>query len=184
MLQFFDETGLNPLPAGIAVSVYQTQVALVGPSQSLGNFGLYIGTAYTTAGGKVAIDVDTAISYIATFSASGQAPGVGATSSLPFVGFIGSSSDPTVVTVTGYRSPTLSVTGYAQAQVSNWPKLWMLKAASTPGGNAYGVAIMLGAIFNKADEFFELVHGAMRLQSCTGAQLDTWAYDFFGGNLP
>ncbi len=186
MLQFWDETGLNPLPAGILVTVYQTDEPAIGAWQTVTGFGVEIGSGFTIAGGLCNISVAQAVAYIATFSGSGQAPGATQSGPVPpFVAFVGGNPLlPTSITVPGYRSPTLSTIGYAQSQIAVWPKGWIDSSGSTPGGVPYNIAILLGALFAKADSFGEILHGALRLQSCTGSQIDTWAYDFFGGNLP
>jgi hypothetical protein len=182
-LQFFDETGVNALPAGIRVTVYQPQDPIQKPSDFITQLGVLIGSAFTTPGGNCAVDVQTAVSYIAVFDMSGQAPGEQISGIPPFVEFIGGGSDPTTIVIPGYRSPTLSTTGYANNMAALWPRGWFTDGLVSPG-IAYGIAILKAAIFAQADAFGELIHGALRLQSSAGSQIDTWAYDFFGGNLP
>ena len=61
-LQFLDETGLNPLPAGIFVQVFNPLTAAL------------IGTAWTQPGGYCAIFPPLGVQCTATFSRNSQAP--------------------------------------------------------------------------------------------------------------
>jgi hypothetical protein len=185
-LQFLDEAG-NALPAGVRVTVYQPNGNVPG-AIAPPPLGAFIGQAFTTPGGLCNINVMQSVPYIALFDMSSQAPtsipgfsGSGAGSG--FAGFSGGTGT-TVVTLSGYRSPTLSTAGYAQLQTALWPKGWFADTARRPGGNAYGVGVLVGAMIAQVDSFFEVVHGALRLPSCVGPQVDSWARDFFGPYLP
>ena len=127
--QFYDESGVNNLPAGIQVLVYPS----TGPQTP----ATLIGSAWTQPAGFANIEVATAVNYVAVFVGS-QAPPTSQA-------FSGASADPTVVTVDGYKSPSLSLQGYTQAQVHGWVRKWFGDAAGLPGGNAFALADGLSA---------------------------------------
>jgi hypothetical protein len=189
MLQFFDEQGVDPLPAGIRVTLYQPSAPIASAAGFATLLGPIVGQAYTTAGGYCNLQVQTAVPYAVTFDMSAQAPQqavfIGTPGFPKFALFNGAVANAvTQVTVPGYCSPVLSTAGYAQTQAALWPTNWFEPEASSPGGNVYALAVLLGAIFAQADQFGEIIHGAIRLQSSTGLQIDSWVRDFFGGNLP
>jgi hypothetical protein len=150
--------------------------------------GPIVGQAYITAGGYCNLLVQSAVAYVAVFDMSAQAPLQAAfiTPGLPkFVTFNGAAvGSVTQIVAPGYRSPVLSAAGYASVQAGIRPAQWFDTEASTLGGNAYNIALLIGAMFAQADSFAEIIHGAIRLQSSTGSQIDLWVRDFFGGNFP
>jgi hypothetical protein len=168
MIQFYDETGINPLPAGIEVSVYPG----TGPQTP----ATLVGTAFTIAGGTAAISVNQAVPYVATFFGT-QAP-------TEAQAFSGGATEPTNVTVQAYRSPSMSVEGYTQAQIQFWPNGWFSESAQAPGGIAWAVAQGLSAGLAFLDTQGQTELERMRLQSCVGPEIDSWAVDFLGSFLP
>lgn len=196
MVTFFDEVtaASNPLPPGILVSVYGGSVA---PAN-------LVGSGYLTLGGNLSITLQPAGNYIATFTGT-QAPALD-------VAFMTDANGNATVNVTGYRSPTMSATGYAIEQTNRWPTSWYTAGASSPGGNAYPFAAGLGAILNAGDVLLQAALAEMRLPTSPGAEfqfpiafdetgsydsgvgvfdpqyasdaIDTWAADFFGAGSP
>lgn len=166
-LQFMDETGINPLPAGIQVSVYPS----TGPQTAL----TLIGMAWTEPGGYCNITPVQSVTYVAAFIGN-QAP----QSQAPFTG--GAPATTTVVTCPNYRSPSLSTDGYAVEQTNIWPTGpgWFGDAAKVPGGTAYALAEGNGAMLEVLDLSTQSVLSSMRLQSSMGGDIDTWAFDFLG----
>lgn len=166
MLALLDETGLNPLPAGIYVAVY--------PSTGAMDSSTLVGNAWTQPGGLADIDVDNAVQYRAAFVGT-QAP----QQVQDFVGATGT----TEVICDGYRSPSLSNAGYAIEQtVGVWPKGpgWWGDEARVVGGVAYPFAYGIGGLLELLDLKTQVVLGMERGQSSFGADLDSWARDFVG----
>lgn len=155
---FYDETGVNPLPAGIKVTV------LAG--------SIVIGQGWTLAGGVAVIPLGASGSFLATFFGT-QAPQGSAVVATDANG-------NAIVIVNGYRSPSLSVLGYAIEETNLWPTGWFSDVARTTGGNAYAVAIGLAGVLNFLDQQGQTLLAMERLQSCSASDIDTWAFDFFG----
>lgn len=168
MIAFMDESGVNPLPPGIVVSIAKAS----HPHTP-------VATGVIVAGGGANIGLDASTEYIATFSMAGQAPAVQAfftSASVP--------TNPTAVSVSGYVSPVKSAADYAATSTGLlYPRGWFTAEASAPGGNAYAVALLFGSGLAKVDSLAQIVQGALRLPSCQGSQIDSWAYDFFGEYL-
>lgn len=169
MLQIFDETGINPIPAGIEVSIY--------PAGQPQNDTTLIASAWTAVGGLADINVSQSVNYVADFF-GGQAPDV----QQAFSG--GPAAATTSVTVVGYRSPSLSTLGYTQEQINLWPSQWFSDAARAPGGNAYPFAFGFGALFESLDAQGQYEAEKTRLVSSVGADIDSWNHDFLGTWLP
>jgi hypothetical protein len=166
VIAFVDETGLNPLPAGLQVSVYPA----TGPQ----NASTLVGTAWLAAGGTANITVENAVSYVAVFFGR-QAPQTAQT-------FVGGSGTTTTATVQAYRSPTLSLQGYTAEHVNLWPKgdAWFGEAAGQLGGEAYAVAYGLSAVLATMDGGVQYELERIRAQSSIGPDLDSWFADFLG----
>lgn len=167
-LQFYDETGINPLPAGIEVTVYVSTAQQVPAN--------VIGVGWTKPGGLCDIEnLSNAVIYVATFFGK-QAP----LQQAPFVG----DAPGTLVAVTcdGYRSPALSIDGYANEQANFWPSGpgWFGDEAREVGGTAYALAQGNGAMLAVLDLEEQGVLSEMRLQSSEGADIDSWALDMIG----
>ena len=167
-IQFFDETGLNPLPPGVLVAITDQN-------------GKAIGTAYTTLGGYFSVPVATAVTYTATFIGT-QAPQQSQT-------FVGAATlDPTeqytLVSVQNYRSPVISAAGYADLASELQPNGWYAQSEIVPGGGLH--AVMRGLLGGQAliDGELQQIQAAMRLPSCTGPAIDSWARDFFNSPGP
>jgi hypothetical protein len=156
-LLFVDETGLNPLPAGIEVTVVD------------GN-GDAIGSAYTSAGGFCAITVTNSVAYTASFFGK-QAPSASQA-------FVGTGFSPTIVTVANYESPSRVAASYAAMYLGKLPPRRVAQSAKMAGGNAYAIAQGLGSVAATLDASVQQLMGADRLQSGTGSAIDTWAADF------
>jgi hypothetical protein len=168
-VNFVDETGLNPLPAGLLATIYSGAPPLLPAN--------IIGAAYLQTGGVAAFaNVQPNSTYTATFvGAITQVPSM--TSSCTFTT---GTDGPTIAAVVGYVSSALSVAGYAAAQTSNYPLNRFDQSALVPGGNAYNLAYGLAALLARLDLQTQTIRGALRLQSSQGIELDSWAYDFFG----
>jgi hypothetical protein len=156
-LLLMDETGLNPLPAGILVSI----------SDATG----MVGQAYTTAGGLLNVSVANLDAVTATFRGT-QAP------SAPFA-FVGNGGNPQTIVILGYRSPTLSGPGSAALQTAKWPRKFGL-VAKAAGGNAYAFAAGMAAMLAAIDADTQSVLGSERLQSSVSTAIDSWVNDFLG----
>jgi hypothetical protein len=160
-LSFVDETGTNPLPAGVQVFVY-------------GN-GVLISSAYTVAGGSAPFVLPANSTFVATFVGR-QAP------TLP-VTFTTDALSRATITVNGYRSPSLSARGYNAELLNLVPVLWLNDTARAQGGNAYAVGMGYSGVLNWLDQEAQVLLAMQRLQSSTGSDLDSWAMDFFGGQF-
>jgi len=163
-LVFVDETGLNPLPAGIFVQVFNSVTDVL------------IGEAWTQPGGVCSIAAPLNVECYAEFSYSSQAPGQG--SSCIFTNAGGPEGG--VVTVTGYRSPSLSGPGYAAFEMTKLVRLWQNTKAKSLGGNAYALGAGFGAGIAAIDAQAQQVLQMDRLQSSVDGQVDTWSMDFVG----
>jgi hypothetical protein len=161
-LAFVDETGINPLPAGILVTVTNAST------------GAPVGAAWTQPGGTVAIGVSAGTQYIAAFSLSAQAPedpleftpdGNGATY---------------VIAVSPYRSPSLSAVGYTQLEMAKLVRGWFGDTARAPGGVAYAIGFALAAGLFAFDGQTQANLGIQRLQGSQGADIDSWSLDMVG----
>jgi hypothetical protein len=164
-LIFLDETGLNPIPAGIAVTV----IAVGGLAP--------VGTQWTQPGGTCSFPLSLNANYIASFTGR-QAP--------PSPQIFTAQSGTTTIIVNGYRSPSLSQAGYALEQTILWPTGpgWFSDAAKARGGNAYSIAYSIGGLLESLDAQTQYELTRTRLQNCVGPDIDSWAADFFGGQLP
>jgi hypothetical protein len=163
---FTDESGINALPPGILVALADSA-------------GDVVGSDYLRRGGRLNVDVQGAVPYVASFSGT-LAP----RTSVAFLGNAVGGAD-TIVAVPGYCSPTLSGAGYTKQQTDNlWVRGWFSQVARTTGGNAYALASALAATHAKVDDQAMRLLSAMRGQTCEGPDLDSWAADFFGKRLP
>lgn len=165
-LQFVDETTFNPLPAGVVVSIYGGTTIMTST---------LVATVYLIAGGYAPIaPLQTNGVYTATFVGV-QAPSVSCQ-------FVFNGYNMTVAVVYGYRSPTLSSSGYAAEMTGLWPTgpAWFGDAAKVPGGVAYAVAYGLAGQIASFDSAVQTELGRLRVQTCVGSDLDTWAADFLG----
>lgn len=171
MIQFFDETGLNGLPAGVQVSVYPAVGAQTPAS--------LVGAAFTQVGGYAAINVLPSTNYVAVFVGRNAPP-----TSQSFT-----SADVDVLTqvvCTPYRSPSLSLRGYTQEQANHLPTGpgWYSDAAKAPGGVVWAVLSAGAATVAQIDSQTQVALEMMRLQSCVGADIDSWQADYLNGYLP
>ena len=164
MIVLVDETGLNPLPPGILVTVTTAN-------------GLAVGSGYTQLGGSADIPLGGAIEYIATFA------GVGApTTPQAFVG----NAQPNVTTtvpVKGYLSPFLSAAGHTNSITRWYVRKWLGDAAKQPGGLAQALFTAFGWALGQLDTEEMQILAAQRAQTAQGPALDSWVYDFLGNYL-
>lgn len=169
MLALVDQAN-NPLPAGVYVAVYP-----FGAAFKTANL---VGSGWTQAGGLCSITVQAALTYTAVFVGV-QAPGAPAT-------FAGQSGNTTTVTVQGYRSPSLSQSGYAIEQANKWPSGpgWFGSVARSPGGIAYAVAYGIAGAIASLDLSAQSELQRLRLWSSAGLDIDSWAADFLDGWFP
>lgn len=196
MVVLYDETGLSPLPPGILVTIGTTTPASpavrlltetgdvlsteYGELIALGavpQTSTTVYTGYTQLGGSVNFTPDGAVQYSASFTGT-QAP----SGSLNFTGNALAGQD-TTVTVTGYRSPTLSQLGYTQEQMNLWVNRIFGDSARQPGGNAYALAYGLSGVLSYLDTSTQQAVASSRVETCQGSALDSWAFDFFGNYL-
>lgn len=165
MLYFVDESGLNPLPPGI-------QVTIVLPD------GTIIGQGYTVYGGKLNVQVKGAVSYVAVFSGT-QAPQV----TIAFTG--NPTGGDTTITVLGYMvSAGASLAGYTDLFFRAYPRGVLSRDAWKPGTPEYALFSSLAMAAATIDAQATQLQGALRAFTCIGADLDSWAADFFGTALP
>lgn len=166
MLQFFDETAINNLPAGVDVTI--TTAA-----------GAAVGSAFSQPGGLVNIAVVQGTAYVASF-AGFQGPG----GTQAFTG--GVATKTTQIVVQAYRSPSLSVVGYTTEMAGVLPTGpgWYSDAAKSPGGVTWAVLTGGAGLLGQLDYQTQVAISTMRLQSCVGTDIDSWVFDFFGGQLP
>jgi hypothetical protein len=157
-ITFFDETGTNPFPPGVKVTIVNTSAALIA-------------VAYTTVGGVITVALQTGTTYAASFV------GTQAVSAQPVI-FV--SSPTTNITVPNYRSPALSATGYAQTQMEVLPNEDFPASALTVGGIAYTIGYGFGSGAFQTDYETQQTLAANRLQSCQNNMVDSWATDFIG----
>ncbi len=157
---FYDETGVNPLPAGVFVALYPS----AGP-QTL----LFSG--WTQAAGIVPITTSNAVNYNGVFIGR-QAP--------PNQTVVGGAT----FACQGYRSPSLSVAGYAVEGAALLPSGWTSDAARAQGGIAYALMAGNAGILQALDAMAQYEIEKMRLQSSVGSDIDAWAADFLGTTLP
>jgi hypothetical protein len=167
-IAFVDESGLSNLPAGLLATVYSGAIPI---SANI------VGTAYLQTGGIATFaNVQPNSEYCATF--------VGAVTQSPpttaLCVFTTPSTGASTAIVLGYVSPTLSIAGYAAAQTSLYPLNRFSPAALAPGGTAYALAYGLAALLARLDLQTQTTRAALRLQSCQGGAIDSWAYDFLG----
>lgn len=178
-LVFYDETGNNPLPAGIEVSVYNANGG--PPIGTLQPAGALIGTAWTEPGGTCSIIVPPGTLLIATFALSAQAPD----------GYVEFTPDGQTaayeVIVPGYRSNSLSTVGYTEAQMVKLVRGWFGPQAKSPSpdgvapsGEAWAIGYGFAAALDVLDAQIQKVLSTMRLQSCVGGDIDSWSLDMVG----
>jgi len=141
-------------------------------------FGNPVASGYTRFGGYLDVTVQGAVEYVAAFTGT-QAP----QAPLPFVGQA-QPGVPTTLYVGGYVSPSLSIVGYTQLGCRLLPRRRHSNAAKQLGGGIYATVSIFGIAVGTLDAQTEQLLGAERLWTCQGADLDSWALDFFGSWLP
>lgn len=156
---FYDETGLNPLPAGIQVFIYPA----TGP-QTL------VASGWTQPGGVVPFTLSNAVNYSGIFLGR-QAP--------PNQVVVGGAT----FACQGYSSPSLSQAGYIAEQAQLLPGGWFGETATVAGGNTFPILQGNAALLAALDTMAQYEIGKMRLQSSAGTDVDSWARDFLGTSL-
>lgn len=166
-IAFVDETGTNPLPPGI-------QVTLQTPS---GGALVAYGEDYIRAGGLLPVNVIGGTEYVASFVGT-QAPTDPLANPTSFVG--SNVLETTVVTVSNYRSPAASQLGYTEYEMELLPigQGWWGDDAKEPGGIAWALGFAAASVLGTLDYSVEQVLETLRVYSCTGTEIDTWANDF------
>jgi len=169
MLVFTDETGINPLPPGVLVTVYPA-----GAQQVSGNVLI---SGYTQLGGILNGDVAGAVQYVATFYGT-LAP------ELPQV-FYGNANpgQNTIISVDQYRSPFLSQQGYTEEALRLYINGWLGDSAQAAGDPANALFSAFASALGAIDLEQQQILAAERVQTSTGSALDSWAFDFFGPYL-
>jgi hypothetical protein len=165
-LQFYDETGLNPLPAGIFVQLFPAGQPYNAPST-------LISSGWTEPLGMCSAAVGPDTQYTAVFGSSFQAPSVTATFEPDGV------VNPFPVTVAGYRSPSFSQGGYTQQEMSTLVNLWYTQG-KVPGAIANSIGQGFGAGLALLDLQVQQTLAMQRLQYCVGPNVDSWSLDFVG----
>ena len=141
----FDETGLNPVPAGIFVNIFRppsppavltwTRASTLSPLPQYDGVthlgGLFDVPTLNLVPGQLYGIMFTGVQAPGQCSAHFIAAPVGALS---------------IALASAYRSPSLSQLGYTQEETDFWPRGWFSSAASSPGGNAYGLAYGLAGV--------------------------------------
>jgi hypothetical protein len=61
---------------------------------------------------------------------------------------------------------------------------WLPTAAAMAGSNAWKLFFALSVIHALLDDATRAIGASERLQAAAGAQVDAWAFDFFGNDLP
>jgi len=175
LLAFLDETGSNPLPAGIYVQIYAGSIdGLLGAPP--------IAAGWTQPGGLCNVPVQPGNLITCVFSLSSQAP------PNPVEITPDGNGPVYTVTVAPYRSPSLSDSGYAALLTSKLPRGWFSGAAladepgdGSPSGIAYAIAYAIGAALAALDQGQTQVNlGRARLGPSVGADIDSWSTDMVG----
>lgn len=167
-MQFLDYVG-NPMAAGVRVQLYSPTAQQIPEN--------VLATDWTRPNGLCPDLTPTAgTQYVAVFRGR-QGPVVQVT-------FTGGVTAPTIVTVPQYQSPTLTTTNWALLQtLVLWNKsriaTWS-DAARQPGGMAFALAAGIGAQVDLLDDPAQDFLSAARVQSSSGADIDSWFYDFLG----
>ena len=163
-----DSNGTNPLPPSVVISVY--------PAGAQQNAQTLADSGYVLVGGRVKLTLLENTAYTGVFSGY-QAPVQPISFTSPT-----STSDTTALTiiVAPYTSPVLSAIGYAEAMLDLEPNKWLTDAAKLPGGNAYNVALGIGSQVAAVDYQAQVLLASLRLDTCEGLQLESYAADFLG----
>lgn len=167
MITFQDANG-NPLPAAVRADFYAG--SSISPTSTV------IESEYIQVGGGVTPSTLTTGTYTVSFYGTWAPTGT--------VTISYNSSQSQTVTVTGYQSPTLSQSGFALAQAGRWVRGAFGDSSKTTGGIAYNLAFGLSYALLTLSQYIQQVFQAMRLPTSVDTSIDTWAKDFFGGNLP
>ena len=181
---FVDETTYNPIPAGVQYQVYYQGDPIIATTTTLPSG--YVEQPTLVQGGYVGVNglanivLDQNSSYVVLFSGE-QAPTVQAL-------FSTTTATTQQVVVTGYQSPNGSQTGYAARTLGLWTTGWVGDEYKQPGpagttGIAFAVGMGFASTFAELDTRQQTVTAATRLDSCVGAQVDSFAADFFAGTL-
>jgi hypothetical protein len=167
---FYDQTGLGYVPPGVVVTIYPLGSAQL-PKNVTASGG--IGVA-----GILNASLAPGQYFVATFSGvSEQTPQQAATFQTNPDGSL------TKVTVNSFGSPVQSAAGYAnQLRTIHYPKGWLGDPEDTPVANAWFAGI--GGGLGDVDTTLQIERTALRLGSCTGSLIDSFARDLFGTNLP
>lgn len=166
-IQFFDETGYNPLPAGIEVWIYPQGAAQI-PANLLG-------TGWTQPNGLCPIALPANTACTAVFFGEQAPPQSQNFTSNASVGAV------STATCAPYRSPSLSIQGYTQEQMNLLPIGWFSDLAKSPGGVAYTIAQGLASMLNYLDIEGQTELARMRMQSIYNLpDLVSWAMDYLG----
>src|SRR5580704_4752815 len=179
-LTFVDEVG-SPLPPVVKVSVY---------SITNGFQGQLIGQGYTNFGGSLAITLPPGPTneYVAVFTgfAAPKNPITFGPSGLPCyydLGYFydqGWQYDGGNVLVTNYRSPALTGLQYATAACLLQPSLWYPPTALSVGGILHSLLRGMTAGIAAEDLNAQAILEMLRLQTCVGGEIDSWALDMVG----
>ncbi len=152
----------NPFPAGVQITLTDVD-------------GNVVDSGFTQAGGSANLLTQQNATYTATFVGT-QGP------DLPFVFTVETS--PVVAQVPFYASPTLTASGYTNAdprgQLNLWPRGWLGDSAKVEGGIAYTLSMAIATALALVDAQSQAVLGKERIQSSQGADIARWAEDFLG----
>lgn len=193
-LQIIDEVGC-PLPAGVQVSIYGVNAdgfQLIGTPYPL--------TGVLTHNGNVQINwpLPAPASYIAYFVGN-QAPKqpVAFSSGVPqgppgqydtglkfdsgnYYDTNPPQQNPTSFTVPQYRSPIKTGVEYGNEAAFLASAGWYNPNATLTGGVLHSVMRGLMGAQELLDNSCEIAHESLRLGSCIGSEIDSWALDMVG----
>ena len=167
-ITWLDEGGLDPLNVGIAISIYP-----LGDQLVTGNL---VASLVVGAGGATTAFLPSSAEYVALFSGV-YAP------TIPLVFTTPSDDSDFSLSATGFRSSNLSQPGYVVSTKREWPKKWIGSLVpSTPVGDALanGLATPMALL----DAQLQKLRAIERLDSCTGLEIDAWAWSYLGSLLP
>lgn len=167
-ITLLDETGLNPLPAGVRVAIYP-----LGESLVAGDL-----TAQTAvgSGGTISADLQPGTAYVAIYAGKYVPP-------FPSTFIVPTDGSNFSITCQSFRSTFQSSAGYAASFERVLPKKWFGSPnPATPFLDA--IAAGFGTIFGILDAAAQAIRAGERLESCVGPQIDAWIRDHFNDALP
>jgi hypothetical protein len=165
-INFIDENG-NPFPPLVEASFYN--IAASGGAANV------LAAAFVGEPSAVSVNLQVGTPYRIEF-AGGQAPTT--------VAFVTPTGPEMTVPVAPYVSPAESQTNYTLSEFFLYVRGWLPTAAAVEGSNAWTFFYAVAALLALLDDATRAIGASERLQASAGAQVDSWAVDFFGNTLP